>query len=68
MSERRRSWPRGGGWARSLPCMSLMDSDMPLHSFLVYTLLLAAAVALITVWDRRTGRGGALGPGGRDGQ
>jgi hypothetical protein len=54
MSERRRSWARGGGWATSLPCMSLMDSDMPLHSFLVYALLLAAAVALITVWDRRT--------------
>jgi hypothetical protein len=31
-----------------------MDSDMPLHSFLVYTLLLAAAIGLITVWDRRT--------------
>lgn len=40
----------------ALPCFSLMDSDVPMHTFLHLLLVLVVAIAVITWLDQRVGR------------
>lgn len=40
----------------ALPCFSLMDSDVSMHTFFHSLVLLAVVIALITWWDRRASR------------
>ncbi len=40
----------------ALPCFSLMDSDVSMHAFFHYLVLIVAAIALITWLDRRVSR------------
>ncbi len=51
MGENTSGWERGRAGVKALPCVTLMDSAMSLHTFFHCLVVLLAAFALIAAWD-----------------
>jgi len=55
-------WERGRVGVKALPCVTLMDSAMSLHTFFHCLVVLVSAMALIAAWDLYLSRKQSFSP------